>query len=306
MKYGKRFAAVVLCALLVCLTCVSVWADEPEDSGMYNITGEVISAIRTANGKAVDATNPTGYDGNYYPGAARFTVTCPGVQAGREYVVFVVKGSGTPTDANIVYINQQTAGSDGTVTFDNVFPSSLLEDTYNVYVTGAGRNLNTPLATFLYHVAQSFALRLNLMGISANDVIIILQRNSADVDADSTANGDAVSFPQVPSGSYVLRVTDKSGALLPFANTIDLTKDLDVKVPLVAPGDLNGAFESTGKRVGAGDMQALFEFLSGDKSTSPIFTANREYFESACDINGDKAVDILDYQALYEQIQKAG
>lgn len=304
MKYGKRFAAVVLSMLLVCLTCVSAWAGEPEDSGMYNITGEVISAIRTAKGADVTKIQPAGY-GDYYPGAARFTVTCPGVEAGKEYVVFVVKGSGTPTDANIVYINQQTAASDGTVTFDNVFPSKLLEDKYTVYVTGAGRNLNTPLATFVYHLAQSFALKLNFMGIAPQDVTVSLLRNDAAVDPESTVGSGSISYPQIASGIYVLQVTANSGDYVPFTNTVLLDENRDVNVLLVAPGDLNGEFESTGKRVGAGDMQALFEYLSGGKSTSRIFTANKEYFVSACDVNGDKTVNILDYQALYEKIKSA-
>lgn len=59
------------------------------------------------------------------------------------YLVLVLAGEegddGTPlvpTASNILYINQTTAAGDGTVTFDNVYPSAIKDST--VYLSGTG------------------------------------------------------------------------------------------------------------------------------------------------------------------------
>lgn len=51
------------------------------------------------------------------------------------YLVLVLKGEDTvPTKSNILYINQATAAENGTVTFDNVYPKSLVDST--IYLSG--------------------------------------------------------------------------------------------------------------------------------------------------------------------------
>ena len=51
------------------------------------------------------------------------------------YLVLVLKGEDTvPTKSNILYINQATAAENGTVTFDNVYPYSLVDST--IYLSG--------------------------------------------------------------------------------------------------------------------------------------------------------------------------
>ena len=59
------------------------------------------------------------------------------------YLVLVLAGEegddGTPlvpTESNILYINQTTADSSGSVTFDNVYPSAIKDST--VYLSGTG------------------------------------------------------------------------------------------------------------------------------------------------------------------------
>ena len=65
------------------------------------------------------------------------TLTKTGLTGGGMYLVLVLKGTDTvPTESNILYINQATADGDGTVTFDNVYPSSLVDST--VYLSGTG------------------------------------------------------------------------------------------------------------------------------------------------------------------------
>ena len=63
------------------------------------------------------------------------TLTKTGLTPGGMYLVLVLKGTDTvPTESNILYINQATADEKGTVTFDNVYPSSLVDST--VYLSG--------------------------------------------------------------------------------------------------------------------------------------------------------------------------
>lgn len=65
------------------------------------------------------------------------TLTKTGLTPGGMYLVLVLKGTDTvPTESNILYINQATADEKGTVTFDNVYPSSLVDST--VYLSGTG------------------------------------------------------------------------------------------------------------------------------------------------------------------------
>lgn len=65
------------------------------------------------------------------------TLKATGLTGNGMYLVLVLKGEETvPTESNILYINQATADGDGTVTFDNVYPSSLVDST--VYLSGTG------------------------------------------------------------------------------------------------------------------------------------------------------------------------
>lgn len=63
------------------------------------------------------------------------TLKATGLTGNGMYLVLVLKGEETvPTESNILYINQATADEAGTVTFDNVYPSSLVDST--VYLSG--------------------------------------------------------------------------------------------------------------------------------------------------------------------------
>ena len=65
------------------------------------------------------------------------TLTKTGLTPGGMYLVLVLKGTDiVPTESNILYINQTTADETGTVTFGNVYPSSIKDST--VYLSGTG------------------------------------------------------------------------------------------------------------------------------------------------------------------------
>lgn len=63
------------------------------------------------------------------------TLKATGLTGNGMYLVLVLKGEETvPTESNILYINQATADESGTVIFDNIYPSSLVDST--VYLSG--------------------------------------------------------------------------------------------------------------------------------------------------------------------------
>lgn len=68
-------------------------------------------------------------------------------------------------------------------------------------------------------------------------------------------------------------------------------------VTLLAKGDFSGNGTSAAERLN--DMQTLFDFLSKGVSTHALYTSDQDYFMDVADVNGDDAVNILDYQALY-------
>lgn len=304
MRRMKRYVALIL-SLLLLLSVESVWASEPESSGMYHISDACINTIRTASGNAVEAIRVDGFDGDYYPGAVRFNVTCPDVKAGEEYVIFVVEGAGPLSASNIVYVNQQKAVN-GSLTFSNVYPSKLEEQQYSVYVTGAGKDASSPLATFFYHLVQQFALRLNLFGADTPGVSVMLSRNGDCIDAAFETDNSSFFFPRLDNGSQYGVSVQKTG-YVPFYSDFALDADTELIVPMVVPGDLNGTPESNGDPMGISDLQALYEYLSQQTSVAnnPIFAANADYFHQVCNYNGDDAVNILDYQAMYEGITNA-
>lgn len=66
-------------------------------------------------------------------GTEKVSVSYSAAVNGKEYVVIVTEGNGTPTQDNIVYIDQKTAGSGG-VSF-SVYPKALKNATYSVCIS---------------------------------------------------------------------------------------------------------------------------------------------------------------------------
>ena len=66
---------------------------------------------------------------------------------------------------------------------------------------------------------------------------------------------------------------------------------------LVAKGNLNGDGLTD-----VGDMECLFTYLSTNQRVGQL-RSDEEYFLTVADVNTDGTVDILDYQALYDQLR---
>lgn len=111
MKHKVRRLALVL-ALALLLSTLALAADK--------------ATVTPANGAVLGFVDSS---------QNNLTLTKTGLTPGGMYLVLVLKGTDTvPTESNILYINQATADEKGTVTFDNVYPSSLVDST--VYLSG--------------------------------------------------------------------------------------------------------------------------------------------------------------------------
>ena len=128
---------------------------------------------------AVDQNNPD-----------KLNVTYSGASAGSEYVVFATSGgaSEAPTESNLVYIDQKTAGSGG-VSFV-VYPKTLTNGTYQVWMssnaaTGVGARNAQNIGTFVYYTEKpAYTLGdVNSDGrINSTDAILVLRYAVGNVE----------------------------------------------------------------------------------------------------------------------------
>lgn len=103
------------------------------------------------------------------------TLTKTGLTANGMYLVLVLKGEETvPTESNILYINQATADETGKVTFDNVYPSSLIDST--VYLSGTGLDGLTKMGFIDLKVTPG-DVDGNL-ALEAYDALLVLQKGT--------------------------------------------------------------------------------------------------------------------------------
>lgn len=108
-------------------------------------------------------------------GTDQATVTYSAAVNGKEYLVIVTEGGGTPTEDNIVYIDQKTAGSNG-VTF-NVYPKLLTNAVYSVRISSNASNgitVLTEVATFENKVSYKLGDVNNDGDINASDATRVL------------------------------------------------------------------------------------------------------------------------------------
>ena len=104
----------------------------------------LLSTAALAAGATVEIKDvATGGSVAFHEGSTtQLTVTKSDAQEGGMYLVLVLAGKEddgkplVPTARNILYINQTTADSSGSVTFDNVYPSAVKDST--VYLSGTG------------------------------------------------------------------------------------------------------------------------------------------------------------------------
>jgi hypothetical protein len=154
MKYLKITLFTLFFSALLCLTAM---AATEENTGISNVS--IVEPTKTTVTMYTDTgTTPLTKDSaGIYPKSERYDITYHGATPGEDYVIFVLDGDATtPTDGNILYINQTEADGSGILTFENVYPTYVTKDGITggtVYIAGGTQGL-TEIASYDYHTAE--------------------------------------------------------------------------------------------------------------------------------------------------------
>lgn len=194
----------ITCALLVLglsvLMSTAAFAAEEEGIKDVSMTASGITAT-------VDASNRDILDLSY-----------TGAASGSEYVVFVTKDSATPSQSNLVYIDQKTGGQGF-----KIYPMSLTSgSTYHVWLSsnassGIGSNQVEKVGTFGYYSTKPAVTLGDVDGngkVNSVDALYVLrnfagnytftadQTYAADVDGNSRVNSvDALYIVRLFTGN---------------------------------------------------------------------------------------------------------
>lgn len=138
----RRILALFLAALtLLTLTTAALAAEEA--NGAYNVQSKTGYTLRVEN---------VTEDGGFYANADTFTLTLNTAPAGQT-LVYLVEGSGLPTEENLQYIDQ--SGTDAAFTLK---PKTLeAGKTYRVYVSTQSK-APTEAGSFSYGAKPSYKL----------------------------------------------------------------------------------------------------------------------------------------------------
>lgn len=138
----RRILALFLAALtLLTLTTAALAAEEA--NGAYNVQSKTGYTLRVEN---------VTEDGGFYANADTFTLTL-NTEPAEQTLVYLVEGSGLPTEANLQYIDQ--SGTDAAFTLK---PKTLeAGKTYRVYVSTQSK-APVEAASFSYGAKPSYKL----------------------------------------------------------------------------------------------------------------------------------------------------
>ncbi len=184
-----RILGVLLFAVVLTTVCFAASA------GVYNLQTEKASVTLSVEGITAETTTVADktYD-DFYPGANKVEVACTDLTVGDEYVLLVLEGSTTPSDENIVYIDQKTAVNDA-VQF-TAYPMRLEDGkTYYLMLSGTNSALEQ-IGSFAY--------------VQQGGVVITTQPDDYSGAADSVAT-----FRVAAEGEglkYQWQISDDNGA----------------------------------------------------------------------------------------------
>lgn len=206
----KYLKAILFLAAAVAL--MSVTALAADAGGIYNVTvaegytTSVTVTPQTDKGVPVTATteNINGTDYDYYAGAVKVEVQYTGANSSAYYLILAQNAEGTPTDKNIVYIDQ---GELGKATF-TVYPSSLANGTYYIYLSSTG-SAKTQIASFDYYLPYMLGDVNGDQVLSATDALWALQavagNRTLDANAALAADADKSGTLSANDALYILQ-----------------------------------------------------------------------------------------------------
>lgn len=146
----KRRILALLLAVLT-LTALTAAALAAEPLGAFN--------IKVSDGYTLTVVGGGTGTGGFYANAAKFELTCTGLNGNYSLVLLLKEGEtagteGIPTETNLQYIDQQNVADE---TKFILFPKQMTAGTYNVYVSTDRVNL-TPVASFEYGAKPKYTL----------------------------------------------------------------------------------------------------------------------------------------------------
>ena len=127
---------------------------------------------------------------------------------------------------------------------------------------------------------------------------VLRDKNGQLVDVGGwNINRNQVAFLYKAPGEYLLEITWSGCVTRTVPVTVEEGKAASVSVALLQRGNVNAA---DGTNIF--DMQCLFEYLSQGTIVEAM-ADDKTYFRAVADVNDDGAVNILDYQTLYELLK---
>lgn len=227
----------------------------------------------------------------------QYSRTYPGT-AGKEYVLWGVKGVYTDENKakisfdaeNIVYINQNTAGEGGNVSFTDFQPMKTVNSTF--VVTGQEMD-QAVIVGYIEAVGNLLSGSIGLQGRSSGKlggVTITLADPAAPntpLYTATTAADGTFTFEPVADGTYIMAVT--KGSYLSYTDkTFEVSSETTwtAEISLLA-GDINGS-----GKIDSRDFSSLKKNL--------LQTGN----DLPADLNGSGKIDSRDFSMLKKNLLK--
>lgn len=131
--------------------------------------------------------------------------------------------------------------------------------------------------------------------------VSVTVKNANNEVVPTEVSGKTLSLAEMPEGTYTVELSQPGCVKRKVTVEVDASTSAIPPVQLVQPGNLNGMSDMIGNETDVTDMQCLFEYLAENEMTGAL-ADDAAYFLAVANVNGDNAVDILDYQALYVSI----
>lgn len=126
-------------------------------------------------------------------------------------------------------------------------------------------------------------------------------RNDQNEVVPAAVEGKTLSLAEMPEGTYTMELAQEGCVSRTVTVTVDAATAYIPSVVLVQVGNLNGTANDFGEETDVSDMQCLFEYLAQNEMSGAL-AGDQTYFLAVANVNGDDAVNILDYQALYAML----
>ena len=183
---------IILFALLCTVLTVTCAAADEDETGIRILTKEdyVELTPQTATGEDVTAVE------DRYPNAERLRVAVSGAAVESQILILAQNNEETPTEANIIYIDQRKASDGGAVSF-GIFPKEMKTNTtYYIYLAGSAESGSVTslkqVASFQYYLNESDPVLVGDVDdsgvIDALDALSVLQHVARQIDLSEKLN----------------------------------------------------------------------------------------------------------------------